>query len=1409
MTDRIKQLLSHIPKPDFSMSAVDSSSYGSIFKLTAAYQADTFEKKINLGVGAYRDDDNKPWVLPVVQKASERILKDTSLDHEYLPITGLGSFTSAAAKLILGTASPGIQENRVVSVQTISGTGANHLGALFLSRFYKWNGSPKVYLSKPTWANHQAIFKNVGIEPVDYPYYDPKTIGLDFNGFIGALQNAPTKSVFLLHACAHNPTGVDPTEEQWKAIADVMLAKKHYAFFDCAYQGFASGDLDRDAWAVRHFVERGVALLVCQSFAKNAGLYGERVGALHVVSSTKEAADRVRSQLSVLQRSEISNPPTYGARVVSLILNDAALFEEWKADVKTMAGRIIEMRAELHRLLTEELKTPGSWEHIVKQIGMFSFTGINAEQSRRLVEEEHIYLTANGRISMAGLNSRNISVVHYVIEAVMSETKAMQTERWMLPAMAADELRSLAEGAGTRAERPDARPHYTALPPPAVLPAVSPDVSPLYYTAPTSPYFTPPTSPLVGPRPANPPALHITIPADTDDVFPVVDPALDLALDDASLTTLDKIYLFSRSKAAFHRIYITHALPDLLHHVEPHDAIEYVLPLLDGLALDEDEQVKEALVAGLVAIIWWFFSHCHITSEDQETARASFALPTVSVQAFTPILGTLLLSPNPLVGGATRHVVVDLLLRLKDADDSEASTDNPQAQPAHSFFHRPQREMFRTELLQQVVIGMGRLDLDVEDQTPMQDVNDGRQSRRGSVSHDLEQQDRDHGAIASPREVDARSRSDFVNPYFPALPLQFSVSLPSPSTLSDPFTSSSSLHSQNITETRNRLSPRLSPSPPDPTSNLRHSPLRSASSSRPLSPPPEKISVSQGLANALGPRPTNHTDHTVYDIPQIIKNSDELQDEDEQAAVGRLSSMSLMAAVTASGTLGEETKEAFVQEVVRVGQDSVYWVRREASFALGALAKVVPEEVVICSLLPLFDTLRRDPVWHVRHSALFALPALLPRLPVKQRRSLALQTIFTLAADESPVVQSGVLETLGEVIYTFHEDEGGPPPEIVELFLGRRKGIQNRLQATELLCNVVDRPLICAFNYPAVALTLGRQRWNELRLVYLELTKDRTLKVRRTLAASVGELANIVGTEHAQRDLIGVWWDGIRCEEEDVRTRAVESLPQLMGVVGPEAGDGMVLGLKTVWDEGGFRSWREREGIALALVALGGRTGSLGRRVVVGLVRCALEDGVTAVREAGVQAVAGLWSLLDADTLETLRADLSNLSQSPVFKRRMTFIACQHALAAVVPVDNGFFIPLLPLADDPIDAVRIRLARLVASVSGPSHPLLLQLTLRLSRDPLPDVRAYVLHPDSHQPSERYSTFSRPPHPSHDPSRPLVSASSAAVPDSDGNILPADTDPSSDHSNVGHAVFSGISHTEGGGKASVSISPVPA
>ncbi|KAI6005530.1 aspartate aminotransferase [Pisolithus albus] len=370
-------------------------------------------------VGAYRDNDGKPWVLPVVKKATQILLNNPTLDHEYLSIIGLPAFTSAAAKLILAPDAPAITEGRVVSVQTISGTGANHLGALFLSRFYQFNGDKQVYLSKPTWVNHYAVFKNVGITPVEYPYFDPRTLGVDFDGFKSALLDAPTRSIILLHACAHNPTGVDPSREQWEEIANIILSKGHFAFFDSAYQGFASGDLNNDAWAVRHFANKGVPLLICQSFAKNAGLYGERVGALHVIAPTSDAAKRIRSQLSVLQRSEISNPPAHGARLMSLILNDPKLFEEWDRDIKTMAHRIISMREQLYKLLTEEFKTPGSWEHITKQIGMFSFTGLNQQQSLALMEKAHIYMTSNGRISMAGLNTHNVRYVAECLDKVV------------------------------------------------------------------------------------------------------------------------------------------------------------------------------------------------------------------------------------------------------------------------------------------------------------------------------------------------------------------------------------------------------------------------------------------------------------------------------------------------------------------------------------------------------------------------------------------------------------------------------------------------------------------------------------------------------------------------------------------------------------------------------------------------------------------------------------------------------------------------------------------------------------------------------------------------------------------------------------------------------------------------------
>jgi len=242
---------------------------------------------------------------------------------------------------------------------------------------------------------------------------------------LAAISSAPEYSIVLLHACAHNPTGVDPTQEQWKQVAEIMKQRKQLPFFDTAYQGFASGSLDKDGWAIRYFIEQGFELLVAQSYAKNFGLYGERAGCFHFVAApgadAAEVATRVASQLAILQRSEISNPPAYGARIASLCLNDPTLFAQWEDDLRTMSGRIMQMRTALRSSL-EALGIPGTWKHITEQIGMFSFTGLNEKQVQKLREEAHIYMTKNGRISMAGLNSNNVDYVAEAICKVVKET---------------------------------------------------------------------------------------------------------------------------------------------------------------------------------------------------------------------------------------------------------------------------------------------------------------------------------------------------------------------------------------------------------------------------------------------------------------------------------------------------------------------------------------------------------------------------------------------------------------------------------------------------------------------------------------------------------------------------------------------------------------------------------------------------------------------------------------------------------------------------------------------------------------------------------------------------------------------------------------------------------------------------
>jgi len=385
-----------------------------ILGVTVAFRKDTDSKKQNLGVGAYRDDQGKPFVLSCVRQAEQKLVSSNS-NHEYGPIGGEPGFTKVASELLFGKDSAPLKEGRVASIQTLSGTGALRVAAEFFARFLP---QKEIYFPNPTWGNHIPIFEDSGIKTKAYKYYDGKG-GLDYKGLIADIEAAPSGSLFCFHACAHNPTGVDPAPSQWKELSQIVKKKGHFVLFDSAYQGFASGDPTRDAYAVRAFVQDGHEVAVCQSFAKNFGLYGERVGAFHIVSPSVQKKEELLSQLLILVRPMYSNPPIYGSKVIQTILEDAALTELWHKEVKVMADRIILMRD----LLVQNLKDLGSkrdWTHITNQIGMFCYSGLSGEQVDALKDKWHIYMTRNGRISMAGVTSGG---VRYLAEAIHDVSK--------------------------------------------------------------------------------------------------------------------------------------------------------------------------------------------------------------------------------------------------------------------------------------------------------------------------------------------------------------------------------------------------------------------------------------------------------------------------------------------------------------------------------------------------------------------------------------------------------------------------------------------------------------------------------------------------------------------------------------------------------------------------------------------------------------------------------------------------------------------------------------------------------------------------------------------------------------------------------------------------------------------------
>lgn len=386
-----------------------------ILGVTEKFLADQSPEKMNLGVGAYRDDSGAPVVLEAVREAERRVAGSHFM--EYLPIGGLRDFVDESVKLAYGPASPPIASRTFAAVQTLSGTGSCRLFADFQARFMP---RTKVFIPDPTWSNHWNIWRDGGVEALKYRYYKAETRGLDIDGLLEDVHHAPSGSVFLLHACAHNPTGVDPTPQQWSAISRAMLEKGHFPMFDMAYQGFASGDCDRDAAAIRTFVadgHRGLAL--SQSYAKNMGLYGQRVGALSILCDSQREAAAVESQLKAVARPMYSNPPLHGALLVTKILQDDELKQLWYKEVKGMADRIISMRT----LLRQRLAEAGSrlpWGHITDQIGMFAYSGMTPEMVDALAAKHHIYMTRNGRISMAGVNTHNVGRLAEAMHAVTS-----------------------------------------------------------------------------------------------------------------------------------------------------------------------------------------------------------------------------------------------------------------------------------------------------------------------------------------------------------------------------------------------------------------------------------------------------------------------------------------------------------------------------------------------------------------------------------------------------------------------------------------------------------------------------------------------------------------------------------------------------------------------------------------------------------------------------------------------------------------------------------------------------------------------------------------------------------------------------------------------------------------------------
>jgi len=395
-------------------AAVEMAPRDPILGLNESFNADTRSTKVNLGVGVYFDDNGKIPLLAAV-KAAEDARVQAALPRGYQPIEGSPVYNKAVQNLLLGNDSPLIANGQVITAQALGGTGALKIGADYLKRL---NPDAKVYISDPSWENHRALFESAGFVVENYPYYDAATRGVNFSGMKAFLNGLNAGSVIILHACCHNPTGADLSDTQWQEVVNVCRERGLVPFLDMAYQGFAEG-IEADAVAVRTFSASGLQFFVSSSFSKSFSLYGERVGALSIITASKEEAGRVLSQVKRVIRTNYSNPPIHGGALVAAVLSSPELRQMWEAELAGMRTRIRAMRTGL----IEAIKAQGvaqDFSFVVQQRGMFSYTGLTAAQVERMKDEFGIYAVSTGRICLAALNSKNVD---YVAKAIAAVTK--------------------------------------------------------------------------------------------------------------------------------------------------------------------------------------------------------------------------------------------------------------------------------------------------------------------------------------------------------------------------------------------------------------------------------------------------------------------------------------------------------------------------------------------------------------------------------------------------------------------------------------------------------------------------------------------------------------------------------------------------------------------------------------------------------------------------------------------------------------------------------------------------------------------------------------------------------------------------------------------------------------------------